>query len=323
MRAARNRSGIWVILSVAVVLGCSHDDGSPSPGTAYSEETEARFRLLVETEEWTLAEPPRNAQGMLEAVHGRTGLVFVLLPEGSFQMGTPEEEPGHWSAEGPIHTVRLEPLLISRTECTQKAWDRAGGSDKRVWMDPELPIEGVSWDSATRWCGEVGLRLPSEAEWEYACRAGTQGPIYAGTLEVLGRCNVPGLDPIAWYGGNSGLGFSRERGVDSSAWPEKQFPHTMAGTRRVAQKRANPWGLHDMLGNVWEWCRDRWHETYEGAPTDGSAWISGESNLRVARGGSWVRYGLHCRSGHRFFYLPGDEWSNLGFRPAHSLPPPE
>ena len=114
--------------------------------------------------------------------------------------------------------------------------------------------------------------LPSEAQWEYACRAGTETALYSGNLEILGERNAPALDPIAWYGGNSGVDFDLKDGHDSSDWSEKQYPHTRAGTRPVKLKRVNPWGLYDLLGNVWEWTQDPWHVSYQGAPANGSAW---------------------------------------------------
>ena len=127
----------------------------------------------------------------------------------------------------------------------------------------------VSWEEAVAFCrrltereraeGRVPAgyeyRLPTDAEWEYAARAGTTTATYAGELEIKGFANAPVLDPIAWYRGNSSEGYTG-KGVDTSAWQEKQYPGGIAGPRTVATKRPNAWGLYDMLGNVWEWCGD-------------------------------------------------------------------
>jgi formylglycine-generating enzyme required for sulfatase activity len=163
----------------------------------------------------------------------------------------------------------------------------------------------------------LNLVLPSEAEWEYACRAGTPTATYAGEMRTLGKNNAPVLDTISWYGGNSGVGFELDTGMGSSGWPEEQYPHERAGTRPVAQKRPNAWGLYDMLGNVWELCADHWHESYEGAPSDGSAWIAPQgAAARVVRGGSWYDFARVVRAAFRFRSVPADSLDYLGFRCA-------
>jgi formylglycine-generating enzyme required for sulfatase activity len=166
----------------------------------------------------------------------------------------------------------------------------------------------------------LNLGLPSEAQWEYACRAGTTTATDAGDMRILGDYNAPVLDAIAWYGGNSGVGFELDNGYDSSGWQGKQYDHTRAGTRAVAQKAANPWGLYDMLGNVWEWCADEWHSTYNGAPTDGSAWIGtsrhGGAAYRVVRGGFWDDGARGVRAACRLRGGPAFRRGLIGFRCA-------
>jgi formylglycine-generating enzyme required for sulfatase activity len=132
------------------------------------------------------------------------------------------------------------------------------------------------------------------------------------------------LDSIAWYGGNSGVNYDLAEGEDttSGSWwsgKQKQYPHHRAGTRQVKGKLPNAWGLYDMLGNVWEWTQDSWHENYEGAPTDGSAWDTTEAGAaRVVRGGSWDGDARHCRSACRRRGAPGNRYSALGFRCARA-----
>jgi formylglycine-generating enzyme required for sulfatase activity len=155
--------------------------------------------------------------------------------------------------------------------------------------------------------------LPTEAQWEYACRAGTGTAIYSGDLRIVGKNNAPALDEIAWYGGNSSDGYSG-RGVDTAGWPEKQYPGGMAGARKVGQKRANAWGMHDMLGNVWEWCSDWYQADVTGLRTDPTGATSGVS--RVSRGGGWNSFAVLCRAAIRDGGVPGIRGRILGFRPA-------
>ncbi|MCP5089626.1 MAG: formylglycine-generating enzyme family protein, partial [Gammaproteobacteria bacterium] len=164
---------------------------------------------------------------------------------------------------------------------------------------------------------DLGLSLPSEAQWEHACRARTETALYTGAINIMGERNAPALDPIAWYGGNSGEGFELENGYDSSDWKEQQYPNKRAGTRPVRGKQANPWGLYDMLGNVFEWCQDSWHGSYDGAPVDGSARESDEAGAaRVIRGGSWGYDARDCRCACRDGGQPDYRRSYLGFRCA-------
>ncbi len=134
-----------------------------------------------------------------------------------------------------------------------------------------------------------------------------------GAITILGDNNAPALDPIAWYGGNSGEGFELDTGVDSKGWSEKQYPHEKAGTHPVGLKRPNAWGLHDMQGNVEEWCADDWHDSYDGAPTDGTAWRAPDKSERVVRGGSWNDTRL-VRAACRLEASPPMPDFGLGFR---------
>ena len=136
-------------------------------------------------------------------------------------------------------------------------------------------------------------------------------------LQILGDNNAPVLDAIAWYGGNSGVDFELADGSDSSGWPEKQYPHTRAGTHPVGLKAPNAWGLYDMLGNVWEWCADTWHDSYARLPPDRSAWVARRGAAhRVIRGGSWDADARDVRAACRDPAHPATRAVSLGFRCA-------
>jgi formylglycine-generating enzyme required for sulfatase activity len=195
------------------------------------------------------------------------------------------------------------------------------GTNPSNFVDPDRPVEQVSWDACVTFLarlnervgGGANFRLPTEAEWEYACRAGTETALYTGDLTLVGENNGPELDEIAWYGGNSGVGYELEQSHDGSGWPEMQYDFSRCGSRRVKCRRCNAWGLYDMLGNVWEWCSD-WYGAYDlsrlsdppGAPS-GAA--------RVARGGGWSGYARDVRAATRNWDGPVTSVNCLGVRP--------
>ncbi|MFN7952186.1 MAG: SUMF1/EgtB/PvdO family nonheme iron enzyme [bacterium] len=244
------------------------------------------------------------------------------IPPGRFWMGSPEGEAGRWEDEGPRHLVTLSRgFWLGETPCTQALWEAVTGKNPSEFKSPTRPVEQVSWNDCQRFLARLDEavpgfvpRLPSEAEWEYACRAGTETATYAGDLEILGERNAPLLDPIAWYGGNSGKGFDLKKGFDSSDWPEKQYDHRRAGTRPVGEKAPNPWGLRDMLGNVYEWCSDGYGPYAPGAVQDPAG--PAEGSLRVLRGGSWLSHAEYVRAAHRIRGGPDARDGYLGFRLA-------
>ncbi len=274
--------------------------------------------------------PPAWARAWGQDRHGvfvelRVGTVkqrMRWIPPGTFMMGSPDSEAGRYEWEGPQHEVELtEGFWLADTPCTQELWREVmGGENPSRFQSSARPVEQVSWDDCKRFFGTVNerqsgleLRLPTEAQWEYACRAGTDGAIWLGDLEILGQNNAPLLDEVAWYGGNSGVEFDLEEGEGSSGWKEKQYPHTRAGTREVKLKRPNPWGLYDTLGNVWEWCGDFWAEDYpEGRQTDPTGPKEGAE--RVIRGGSWYDHARDVRAAFRYWLPPGGRGPGLGFR---------
>jgi formylglycine-generating enzyme required for sulfatase activity len=236
---------------------------------------------------------------------------MVVIPAGSFMMGSPANEP-EWQSYGvprgsyelPQHGVTLGPFAIGKTEVTFAQWDAcvaAGGCNAykpsdQGWGRGSRPVVNVSWKDAQAyidWLGrETGqpYRLPSEAEWEYAARAGTT------TRYAFGDAITP---KDANYGLNVGK------------------------TTEVGTYPPNAFGLYDMHGNVWEWVEDVWHDSYSGAPTDGSAWTDGKgensSRNRVDRGGSWDDYQRSYRSAGRNWIEPDIRYVNLGFRVARTL----
>ena len=285
--------------------------------------------------------PPRWASGWGQDRYG-IFVEFTLqeitqrlrwIPPGRFWMGSPVEETRglakndderKWfEREHPSHLVTLtEGYWLADAPCTQALWETVMGNNPSRFQSPARPVEQVSWNDAQDFLRQLNgripdldLSLPSEAQWEYACRAGTETAIYTGDLEILGERNAPALDPIAWYGGNSGVDFDLESGYDSSGWPEKQYPHTKAGTHPVKLKQANAWGLYDMLGNVWEWCQDHWHDNYQGVPVDGSAWIDSALDAeRAHRGGSWSGRAKSVQAASRTREHPSIRDDNMGFR---------
>ncbi|MEQ9500225.1 MAG: SUMF1/EgtB/PvdO family nonheme iron enzyme [Deltaproteobacteria bacterium] len=248
-------------------------------------------------------------------------------PEG-FTMGSPAGEPGRFDDEGPEHRVILsEGFWLAEAPCTQALWRAVMGANPSRFVDPERPVENVSWDDVQDFLGRTALdlRVPTEAEWEYACRAGTREATYAGPIEIRGERDAPVLDAIAWYGGNSGVEYDLAEAYDSSDWPEKQYPHKRAGTRKVKTRRPNAWGLHDMLGNVWEWCADGADGSSLDPYSEGVVYDpvapAGERPYRVMRGGSWYDDARYVRAAYRYALHRDDRDEHVGFRLARGRAP--
>ena len=280
------------------------------PPYPYKSATLVAFKKLPATTGWSPADPPRNPQGMLEAIHKKTGLAFVLVPAGSFQMGSPSDEEGREPNEGPVYTVMVPAFLLCKTEYTECAWVKGKWEVDICFTGEDHPVDSVSWTQSRDLCAQNGLRLPSETEWEYSCRAGTTTKYSFGDDEAR-------LPNHAWFFRNSGEsllppGTPWDGGRVTGEWAGRHHP--------VGKKLPNPWGLFDMHGNVWECCEDTYHDSYEGAPTDGSAWTTEGSSRRVLRGGSLIVPAVGCRSAVRSGYKPHLNHPGNGFRLAADLP---
>ena len=229
----------------------------------------------------------------------RLGQTFNLIPAGTFAMGSPSDEPGRSSNEGPQHQVTLtQPFYMMTTEVTQAQWETVMGSNPSGFSGcSTCPVEQVSWDDVQSYITEMNKRgegtysLPTEAQWEYAARAGSTTAFYNGGITETGYDYDPNLDAIGWYYYNSG-----------------------SETHPVAGKAPNAWGLYDMSGNVWEWCQDWYaYDYYCNSPTDNPTGPS-TGSYRVIRGGSWCNRAQFCRAANRRNGSPAF-WSILiGFR---------
>jgi formylglycine-generating enzyme required for sulfatase activity len=243
--------------------------------------------------------PSGQVSAFRETLDNNVGLDMVQIPAGEFVMGSPAEETGRDDDEGPQRTVTVPRFFIGRFQVTQAQYEAVMGQNPSRFKGADRPVEQVSWDDAVAFCeklsGLVGrtYRLPSEAEWEYACRAKTTAPFNVGPTLTTDLANYNGNESY----GNGPKGIFREETTDVGSFPPNAF------------------GLHDMHGNVYEWCQDVWHENYEGAPTDGSAWVDGgDQAQRVLRGGSWFIHPVICRSADRL-RGPRDGFNvDVGFR---------
>jgi formylglycine-generating enzyme required for sulfatase activity len=250
-------------------------------------------------------------------------LRMLLISDGTFLMGSPEDELDRSSSESPQHKVNVSSFFMGKYPVTQAQWRAVAAlpqASQELDLDPshfkgdKRPVEQVSWHDAVEFCARLSIftnreyRLPTEAEWEYACRAGTTTPFHFGETITTDLANYDGTDdPDGNWSGSYSQGAKGEYREETT--PVDHF------------EGANEYGLCDMHGNVWEWCQDHWHDNYEGAPIDGSACLTGnEDESRVLRGGSWDFNPRDCRSAYRSYYMPDYRTFNIGFRVVCSAP---
>jgi len=242
----------------------------------------------------------KQAQFFKEDVGNGIVLEMVSIPGGSFKMGSPPGEKGRDSTESPQHDVNVPAFCMGRFEVTQEQYQQVIGDNLSHFQGAKRPVERVSWNDAIAFCNKLSektgrrYRLPSEAEWEYACRAGTKTPFYCG--ETI-------TSELANYNGN----------YTYAAEPKGKCRQQ---TTEVGSFPPNAFGLYDMHGNLWEWCQDTYHDSYEGAPKDGSAWGGiYDDDSHLLRGGSWGDNPGYFRSAARFFSIyPDLVYPNIGFR---------
>jgi formylglycine-generating enzyme required for sulfatase activity len=307
-RSMNNRwvCGIWGVWLAAIVL-CL---GS-LPGVATADEQDAAEEKAEATAP-PLAIAPFDAAaakahqeawakhlGVPVEVTNSIGMKLKLIPPGGFTMGSPDSDSDAFDYEKPQHTVRItKPSYLGVTEVTQEQFERVMGSNPSNFKGALLPVEQVSWEDAVEFCRKLSAlpaersagrvyRLPTEAEWEYACRAGSRTKWSFGD-------SGSSLGDYAWYTSNSG-----------------------GKTQPVGTKKPNAWGLYDMHGNVWEWCSDWWKRDYTTtAVSDPTGPAAG--SIRVYRGGGWDGPAWICRSAFRGRVRPSDRGIVLGFRVAFS-----
>ncbi|MBW4585224.1 MAG: formylglycine-generating enzyme family protein [Aetokthonos hydrillicola CCALA 1050] len=260
---------------------------------------------------------PQQAQYFIEDLGNGVQLEMIAIPEGNFLMGSPEDELQRSDSESPQHPVSIKPFYMGKYPITQAQWraiallpqvNRELKPDPSRFKGEDLPVEKVSWYDAVEFCDRLtrfvnerrlsecaskSYQLPSEAQWEYACRAGTTTPFHFGETIISDLANY---DASSTYGvGVKGIYRGKTKPVGSFGV-------------------ANAFGLYDMHGNVWEWCADHWHSNYKKAPNDETIWLFSNETFRLLRGGSWRNNPGDCRCASRYNDLAVNDGNNVGFR---------
>lgn len=281
--ATRHMPGCTVLLFAGILslLPLLSAQGQQNPGSNSS------LSWLTDTPKSNETDTPESSVRVI------AGIEFVRVPAGAFRMGSPENEPKRVEDEGPLRTVLFDkPFWMSKYEITQGQWKAVMADNPSTFKKgDDYPVETVSWFDCQRFVQRLNsrnsetFRLPTEAEWEYACRAGSQAAFGFGSV-------TDELAEYAWYQDNSS-----------------------GASHRVGQRKPNAWGLYDMHGNVYEWCQDCWRDSYAGLPGNGAAWITSDPDAhRVRRGGSWEKPAHNCRSAFRGSAHPDNQRSDVGLR---------
>ena len=264
-----------------------------------------------------------EAQFFVEQLSDEVGIRMMLIPEGSFKMGSPEDEQERSASEEPVHLVKVPSFFMGKYPVTQAQWKVAASLpqvNQKLKTNPSRfkgdnrPVESVNWYDAVEFCQRLSqhtnrtYRLPTEAQWEYACRARTTTPFHFGETITTDLANYDGTDDKdGLWSGSYGRGPKGEYRQETTAVDHFGI--------------ANAFGLCNMHGNVWEWCLDHWHDNYEGASNDGSAWLTDDEGARrVLRGGSWYNDPSFCRSASRFDDYPDLDFNEVGFRVVCEFP---
>jgi formylglycine-generating enzyme required for sulfatase activity len=279
-----------------LIAGIQQHFGSaqtPPPSPLQQKQTFTFEVVTVNDKGEEISRKPEQAEYRTEDLGNGITLDIVAIPGGTFEMGSEEQEH-----EQPIHRVTVAPFWMGKFPVTQEQYEAVMGTNPS-FKGAKRPVEKVSWHDAVAFCQRLSeklgnqYRLPSEAEWEYACRAGTTTPFYFGATLTSDLASYRGTETYA----HEPKGKNREQTTD------------------VGTFSPNVFGLYDMHGNVWEWCADHWHKSYQGAPSDGSAWIDKNTNdNRLLRGDTQNGCPRHCRSAYRGLDTPDLRFNSVGFR---------
>ena len=273
---------------------------SPSPKPPSNSLKTFQFQTVTVNSRGQIANTRQEeAKFFTENLPGGITIDMIAIPGGSFVMGSPSTETERSDYEEPQHNVNIPPFFMGKYEVTNEQYQAVMGNNPSDFKGAKRPVKYVNWDDAVEFCRKLTqktgktYRLPSEAEWEYACRARTSTPFYFGDTITPDLVNYDGSNSPY---GSAPKGLYRQQTTDVGSFPPNAF------------------GLYDMHGNVYEWCSDKWHDNYNGAPTDGSSWETGGDNNRVQRGGSWSGHALYCRCAFRYRNSAVDRYRNFGFR---------